>query len=51
MFKFKQDQKNHRRIHLAYFELKEEIYFPNLKLEVHKYINNCIVCNMCKYDS
>lgn len=41
---------NHRGIQETYNNLKNIIYFPNLKREVHKFINNCIICNMCKYD-
>lgn len=44
------NDKNHRGINETYIELKSKIYFPNLKLEIHKFINNCIICNMCKYD-
>ena len=42
--------KNHRGIEETFFELKDLIYYPNLKKEIHKFINNCIICNMCKYD-
>lgn len=42
--------KNHRGIDECFLELKDTYYYPNLRLEVHKYINSCIFCNMCKYD-
>ena len=35
---------------MKYIQIKDKYYFPNLRLEIHKYINNCIICNMCKYD-
>lgn len=43
-------EKNHRGIQEIFLELKTIIYFPNLKREIHKFVNNCVICNMCKYD-
>lgn len=43
-------EKNHRGIQETYVELKDIIYYPNLQREIHRFINNCIICNMCKYD-
>lgn len=44
------NEKNHRGIDETYLELRDLIYFPNLKVEIHKFINNCVICNMCKFD-
>lgn len=44
------NDKNHRGIEETFLELKDKIYYPNLKTEIHKFINNCTVCNMCKFD-
>lgn len=44
------NNKNHRGIEETFLELRDKIYYPNLRKEIHKFINNCIVCNMCKFD-
>lgn len=41
---------NHRGINDVYSELKTKIYFPKLKLEIQKVINNCHICNSAKYE-
>ena len=43
-------KENPRRLVKTFLELKDMFYFPNFRLEILKYINNCIFCNMCKYD-
>lgn len=44
------NEKNHRGIEETFLEMKDIFYYPNLKREIHKFINNCIICNMCKFD-
>ena len=39
-----------RIIEETFLELKDKIYYPNLKREIHKLINNCNIYNMCKFD-
>lgn len=41
---------NHRGINENFIKLKEEIYHPNLKERITKFINNCEICNLEKYD-
>lgn len=41
---------NHRGINENYEELKNEYYYPKLRDIIHKFINNCEVCNLAKYD-
>lgn len=41
---------NHRGIDEVTKELKEIIYYPNLKTNVAKFINNCEICTLEKYD-
>lgn len=41
---------NHRGINDVYCELKTQIYFPKLKLEIQQVINNCHICNCAKYE-
>lgn len=41
---------NHRGIDETYERLKREFYWPNLKLSIQKFINNCEVCLRCKYE-
>lgn len=40
----------HSGINENYQSLKKLIYFPKLKDYIQKYINNCDICNRCKYD-
>lgn len=44
------NDRNHRGIEETFLEMKNMIYYPNLKKEIHKFINNCLICNMCKFD-
>jgi len=41
---------NHRGINDVFYELKKNFYFPKLKLEVQRVINNCHTCNSAKYE-
>lgn len=41
---------NHRGINTTYQDLKRKYYFPKLKEEIHKIINNCYVCNSAKFE-
>lgn len=41
---------NHRGIEEVFKELKNEIYHPNLRLRITKFINNCEICNIEKYN-
>lgn len=41
---------NHRGIAAVYYSLKESYYWPDLKREITKVINNCTTCNTSKYD-
>lgn len=41
---------NHRGINDVYSEIKREFYYPKLKLEIQKVINNCHICNIAKYE-
>lgn len=41
---------NHRGINDVYLELKRKFYFPKLKKEIQKVINNCHICNTAKYE-
>lgn len=38
-------ENNHPGIEKTYKELKTRIYYPNLKTEITKFINNCFICN------
>lgn len=40
----------HTGIAENYEGLKRKIYFPNLKILIQKYINNCDTCNRSKFD-
>lgn len=33
-----------------FLELKEKYYYPNLKIEIQKFVNNCNICNVSKHD-
>lgn len=41
---------NHRGISEVFYELKLLYYYPNMLKLIHKYINNCDICNIGKYD-
>lgn len=41
---------NHRGIDATFHTLRYQIYWPNLKKEITKVINNCPICNIAKYD-
>lgn len=41
---------NHRGINEIYLELKNKYFYPNLCVEINKFINNCEVCNLAKHD-
>lgn len=41
---------NHRGINETFNELKTKIYTPNLNQKIHKFINNCDICNIAKHD-
>lgn len=41
---------NHRGIQAVYEELKLKFYNPNLRLMITKFINNCEICLLEKYD-
>jgi len=43
-------ENNHRGINEIFEELRNKIYTPNLLKEINKYINNCKICNLAKYD-
>lgn len=38
-------ENNHPGIDKTYTELKEKYYYPNMKKEIVKVINNCVICN------
>lgn len=48
--KYHKLETGHGGITENYEGLKRKIYFKNLKILVHKYINNCDTCNKSKYD-
>lgn len=41
---------NHRGINENYEFLKDKIYYPKLKNFLQRYINNCSICQIAKYD-
>lgn len=41
---------NHRGINALFHELKEEYFFPKLKINISRVVNNCHTCNITKYD-
>lgn len=41
---------NHRGIIENYQELRFVHYYPKIKELIHKFINNCEICNLAKYD-
>lgn len=43
-------ENNHRGINATYLELSRNYYFPKLKQEICKILNNCSVCNIAKYE-
>lgn len=48
--KYHKNETGHTGINENYEGLKRYIYYPNLKKLIHKYINNCDICNRVKYD-
>lgn len=44
------NETNHRGIIENYNEIRNTFFFPKLKELIHKYINNCDICNLAKYD-
>ena len=42
-------ENNHSGIDKTYNDLKHKVYYPNLKLHITKFINNCIICKY-KYE-
>lgn len=38
-------ENNHPGIDKTYIELKRKYYYPNMKKEIVKIINNCVICN------
>lgn len=44
------ERSNHRGVDVTHHTLKYKIYWPNLKKEICKVINNCSICNLAKYD-
>lgn len=47
---YHRNETGHTGINENYEGLKRLIYYPNLKLLIQKYINNCDVCNRVKFD-
>lgn len=41
---------NHRGINESYLSLSRKYYWPKMKEEITKYINECTVCGQTKYD-
>jgi hypothetical protein len=41
---------NHRGISEVFQELKTVYYFPNMKEQIQKFINNCETCTLAKHD-
>lgn len=41
---------NHRGIDEVYLEMKINYYYPNLKREITRVINNCHICDLAKYE-
>jgi len=41
---------NHRGIQETYFKLKGKFYWPNMLIDIQKYINNCKICLANKYE-
>lgn len=47
---YHRNETGHTGITENYEGLKRIIYFPNLKVLVQKYVNNCDICNSAKFD-
>lgn len=47
---YHRNETGHTGINENYEGLKRRIYFPNLKILVQKYVNNCDICNRAKFD-
>lgn len=47
---YHKNETGHTGINENYEGLKRLIYFPNLKLLVQKYVDNCDICNRSKFD-
>lgn len=47
---YHRNETGHTGINENYEGLKRRIYFPNLKLLIQKFINNCDICNRTKFD-
>lgn len=43
-------ENNHRGINEVFLEIKRRYYYPKLKHQIQKYINNCKICNLAKFD-
>lgn len=41
---------NHRGINEIFLEVREKYFYPNLLVEISKFINNCDMCNLAKHD-
>ena len=47
---YHRNETGHTGISENYEGLKRKIYFPNLKILIQKYVNNCGVCSKAKFD-
>lgn len=47
---YHRNETGHSGINENYEGLKKLIYYPNLRILVQKYVNNCDVCNSAKFD-
>lgn len=43
-------ENNHRGISEMYNELKATYFYPNLQMQIQKFVNNCDVCKLAKHD-
>lgn len=41
---------NHRGIDETHWQIKQSMYWPNMRETIQRVINNCEVCTRCKYD-
>lgn len=41
---------NHRGINEVFTNLKKVCFYPNLQKEIQKFVNNCEICNLAKFD-
>lgn len=48
--KYHEGKTNHRGINETYLALSERYFWPKMKIDITKFINECVICGCAKYD-